>query len=187
MGVDRAPLGDAEALGSQRLQPDIVDAAGDRALDPGVQQLLEGGEQNALEVDGQRQQPIEEGGDRRQLVPDPVGVHEREARGLLERLERAAFDLAASEQKVELAQGVARVGAFEIVLGRKRPWPPVCRCPRVIAPSVSSRRAMVDRNRFSAFTLVAIGRKSGGWAWLVRLVRPRPWIAASAFQPGSSR
>jgi hypothetical protein len=27
-----------------------------------------------------------------------------------------------------------------------------------MAPSVSSRRAMVDRKRFSAFTLVAIGR-----------------------------
>ena len=43
---------------------------------------------------------------------------------------------------------------------------------------------MVERNRFSAFTSVAIGRNSGGWAWLVRFVRPRPWIAASAFQPG---
>ena len=28
---------------------------------------------------------------------------------------------------------------------------------------------------------------AGGWAWLVRFVRPRPWIAASAFHPGSSR
>ena len=70
MGVDRAPVGDAEALGPQRLQPDVVDAAGDRALDPGVQELLEGGEENALKVDGQRQQPIEEGGDRRQFVLD---------------------------------------------------------------------------------------------------------------------
>src|SRR3546814_6067065 len=43
-----------------------------------------------------------------------------------------------------------------------------------IAPSVSSRRAIVERKRFSAFTLEAIGRNSGGCAWLVRLVRPSP-------------
>jgi methionine-gamma-lyase len=60
-------------------------------------------------------------------------------------------------------------------------------CSAPVAPSVSSRRAIVLRNRFSAFTSVATGRNSGGWASLVRLVRPRPWIAASAFQPGSSR
>jgi hypothetical protein len=46
---------------------------------------------------------------------------------------------------------------------------------------------MVDRNRFSAFTSVAIGRNSGGCAWLVRLVRPSPWMAVSAFHPASSR
>jgi hypothetical protein len=46
---------------------------------------------------------------------------------------------------------------------------------------------MVERKRFSAFTSVATGRNSGGCAWFVRLVRPSPWIAASAFQPGSSR
>ena len=46
---------------------------------------------------------------------------------------------------------------------------------------------MVERKRFSAFTSVAIGRNSGGCAWLVRLERPRPWIAVSAFQPASNR
>jgi len=46
---------------------------------------------------------------------------------------------------------------------------------------------MVERKRFSAFTSVAIGRNSGGCAWLVRLERPSPWIAVSAFQPASSR
>ena len=35
MGVDRAPVGDDEALGAERLQPDVVDAASDRAFDPG--------------------------------------------------------------------------------------------------------------------------------------------------------
>ena len=33
---------------------------------------------------------------------------------------------------------------------------------------------MVERKRFSAFTLVAMGLNSGGCAWLVRLVRPNP-------------
>src|SRR5216683_1915386 len=37
-----------------------------------------------------------------------------------------------------------------------------------MAPSVSRRRAMVERKRFSALTSVAIGRNSGGCAWLVR-------------------
>ena len=46
---------------------------------------------------------------------------------------------------------------------------------------------MVERKRFSALTSVAIGRNSGGCAWLVRLERPRPWMAVSAFQPASSR
>ena len=72
MGVDRLPVGDDEALGRQRLQPDIIGAGRDRALDPRGQQLLERGEQDVLQIDGQRQQPIEEGGDRRQLILDAV-------------------------------------------------------------------------------------------------------------------
>ena len=71
MGVDGLAAGDGEASGGQRLQPDIVDAGGDGALDLGGEKLLEGGEQHALKLDGQRQQPVEEGGDRRQLVLMP--------------------------------------------------------------------------------------------------------------------
>ena len=41
MGVDRLPVGDDEALGRQRLQPDIIGAGRDCALDPRGQQLLE--------------------------------------------------------------------------------------------------------------------------------------------------
>jgi hypothetical protein len=40
---------------------------------------------------------------------------------------------------------------------------------------------MVERKRFSALTSVAMGRNSGGCAWLVRFDRPRPWMAVSAF------
>ena len=123
----------------------------------------------------QREQAVEPGRDRRQLVAQrPVGVRQLQARYVLERRERAAFDLAGVEQHVELPQRSAGIGDFEIVLGAEQPCPPVWRWPRVIAPSVSSRRAMVDRKRFPPFTLAAIGRKSGGCAWLVRWERPSP-------------
>src|ERR1700730_11242922 len=46
-----------------------------------------------------------------------------------------------------------------------------------MAPSVSRRRAMVERKRFSALTLVAIGRNSGGCGWVVRVERPGAWMA----------
>jgi hypothetical protein len=70
MGVDRLPIHHIVGFGSQRFQADIVCAARDRTLDASGQQLLECRERDVLQVDGQRQQPIEEGGDRRQLVPD---------------------------------------------------------------------------------------------------------------------
>ena len=188
MGVDRAPVGDDEALGAERLQPDIVGAGRDRAFDASGQQLLEGGEQHVLQVDGQRQQPVQEGGDRRQLVLDAVGIHQLQAGGVLERLKRAAFDLAADQQHVELAQRIAAVVAFEIVLGPEQALAAgLALAARDRAERVEPARDGAERKRFSAFTSVAIGRNSGGCAWLVRLVRPRPWIAASAFQPGSSR
>ena len=82
-------------------------------------------------------------------------------------------------------QRIWPVVAFEIVLGPEEPWPPVDvghGCPERVEPARDRAE-----NRFSAFTSVAIGRNSGGCAWLVRLVWPRPWIAASAFHPGSKR
>ena len=69
--------------------------------------------------------------------------------------------------------------------------PPIAVCesrwPRVIAPKLSSLRAIVAINLRSPFTSVATGRNSGADAWCVLWVRPRPWIAWSARQPGSSR
>ena len=91
MGVDRPPVGDDEALGRQRLQPDVVDAGRDRALDPRGQQLLERGEQDVLQLDGQRQQPVEEGRDRRQLVLDAVGVGQLQAGRVLEASEASSL------------------------------------------------------------------------------------------------
>src|SRR5690606_14200398 len=104
----------------QRFDANIIDAAGDRALHTGVEKLLEGGEQDALQLDGERQQPVEEGGDRRKIVLDAVGVHQLEAGGGLEAFERAALNLAAHDQHVELAQAVAGVRAFQIVLGTEQ-------------------------------------------------------------------
>src|SRR5712671_423772 len=88
MGVDRLPVGDGEALGRQRLQPDIICARYNCSLDTRDQQLLEGREQDVLQVDGQGQQAIQECRDRRQLVLDAVRVGKLQSGRLLERLKR---------------------------------------------------------------------------------------------------
>ena len=80
-----------------------------RAFDARVEQLFEGLEQDALQVDGQRQQPVEKSGDRGQLVAEASLVHERKSGRLFEGRERAALDLAARDQGVELAQSAARI------------------------------------------------------------------------------
>ncbi len=53
--IDRPPVGDDKALGTECFQPDVVGAGCNRAFDPSGQELLEGGEQHILEVDGERQ------------------------------------------------------------------------------------------------------------------------------------
>src|SRR3546814_2913435 len=45
-----------------------------------LQQILERREQDVLEVDGQRQHQVEEGGDRRQFVLETIAVAERQSR-----------------------------------------------------------------------------------------------------------
>ena len=117
MGVDRAAIGDGEGIRRQRLEADIVGPRGDRALDAGREQLFEGGEQDVLQLDGQRQQPVEEGGDGRQLVAQTALVRQPEAGRIFERVQRASFHLALEQQQIELAQRIARIGAFQIVLG----------------------------------------------------------------------
>ena len=105
MGIERAPIGDDQALGGQRLDADVVGAGGDRALDLGAQQLLEHAEQRVLQIDGERQQPVEEGRDRRQLLAQAaVLVGQMQAGRVLESLQRAALDLAGEQQQIELAQ-----------------------------------------------------------------------------------
>ena len=67
---------------------------------------------------GQRQQPVEEGRDRRQLLAQrPVAIGQLEPGRRLELLQRAALDLAGEEHGIELAQRSAGIGALQIVLG----------------------------------------------------------------------
>src|SRR3546814_3838573 len=56
------------------------------------------------------------GGDRRQFVLETIAVAERQSCRRLESPERTALDLAAVEQTVTQAQGVARIPGFLIVL-----------------------------------------------------------------------
>ena len=117
VGVKRAAIGDDQALSDDRLDADIVGARRDGAFDLGPQQILEDAEQRVLQTDGQREQPVEEGGDRRQVLAQAaVAVGEPQPGRVLERLQRAAFDFAGIEQEIELAQRGARVDGFEIVV-----------------------------------------------------------------------
>jgi len=55
MDVDHLPVCDDEAFGLQRFQPHVIGAGCNRPVDPRLQKLLEGREQDALQLDGQRQ------------------------------------------------------------------------------------------------------------------------------------
>ncbi len=141
MGVDRLAASDGKAVGNQRFRPEIVTARGNRALDLGAEQLLEGAEEHVLHRDGQGQQPVEEGGDRRQLVPETAaGIGQRQAGHRLEGGKRALLDLACIDQPIKLTQRVAGIGAFEIVLGTEQaltaglPLPTRDRAKRVEPP-----------------------------------------------------
>ena len=86
--------------------------------------ILEHAEQRVLQVDGQRQQPVEEGRDRRQVLTQAaVLVGQPQPGRVLERLERAAFDLAAEQQHIELAQRGAAIVGFEIVVRPEQALP----------------------------------------------------------------
>ena len=71
----------------------------------------------------ERQQPVEEGGDRRQVVLDPVAVGQLQPGRILERLQRTISDLAVDEQQIKLPQSIARIVAFEIVFRPEQPLP----------------------------------------------------------------
>src|SRR6185436_8945719 len=94
MSINRLPVGDDKALSAERFQADVVDTRCDRALDASGQQLLEGGEEDILQLDGERQQPVEEGRNGRQLVLQPIGIRQLQAGRVLKPVERATVDLA---------------------------------------------------------------------------------------------
>src|SRR6185503_16141684 len=79
MSINRPPVGDDKALSAERFQSDIIGPGCDGALDASVQQLLEGGEENILQLDGEGQQPVEEGRNGRQLVFQPIGIQKLQA------------------------------------------------------------------------------------------------------------
>src|SRR3546814_8135436 len=111
MDRECAAVCDGQRCRRYRLDAEIVNARGDGALDLRAQQLLEHAEQEVLQVDRERQQAVEEGGDRRQLLAQAaIAVRQLEAGGVLERLQGTAVDLAGIEQDVELAQRGAAIG-----------------------------------------------------------------------------
>ena len=104
MGVERAPRDHGQALRPHRLDADVVNARRDRALDLGCEQAFEHLEEPVLQRDRQRQQPVQEGRDRRQILAQrPVAVGQLEPGRRLELLQRAALDLAGEEHGIELS------------------------------------------------------------------------------------
>jgi hypothetical protein len=123
MNIDGPAVGHDKTLGTECFQSDIIGARRNGALDASRKQTLEGREENILKLDGEGQQPVQEGRDRRQLVLQSIGIHQLQAGRVFEHLEGAAPDLAAGHQHVELAQRITPVLAFEIVLGPEHALP----------------------------------------------------------------
>ena len=61
MDVERPAIRHLQALRCDGLNSDIISARRDGALDPGAQQVVEHAEQCVLHIDGERQQPVEQG------------------------------------------------------------------------------------------------------------------------------
>src|SRR5260370_34072441 len=122
MDVERPAIRDLQALSRDGLDPDVVSPGSNGALNPGAQQVVEYAEQRILHVDSERQQPVEEGGDRRQVLTEAaVVIGKPPSGGVFERLQRAALDLATIDQKVELAERRPGIDGFEIVIGAEQP------------------------------------------------------------------
>ena len=116
MLVDRRRRDDPETLGGKCLEPDLERAARDRAGDFGLEQRFEAFEDAVLHRNGECEQPVEEGCDRRELVLQATARVGQGKPGLaLERAQRAAVEFPGMDHPVKLPQRVARVLAFEIV------------------------------------------------------------------------
>jgi hypothetical protein len=132
MDIERSAIGDRQALGGERFDAEIVGSRCDSAFDLRAQQVLEHAEERVLKIDRQREEPIEEGRDRRQVFAQAaVIVGEAQSCGILERLQRTAFDpgsspgqaLARVEEHVELPQGRAAIDRLQIVVGAEQSLP----------------------------------------------------------------
>ncbi len=179
-----------EIIGDDVLHAAIEGARLRRPFQDRGENRVERREQGVLVADPQRQQAVEEGVHRRHVVGTfqvPVAVEQSKPRLSLEGFTVHRLDVAEVQGDVEGLQGAVRPRALEIVLGAEKAVAGGAPLPRVKAPRLSSRRAMVEVNRFSPWMSVVTGRNSGAQAWLVRCERPRPWMAASARQPGSTR
>ena len=144
MDVECAAIRDGEALGSHRLDALIIGAGSDGALDLGAQQILEHAEQPVLQIDSQREEPVEKGGDRRQILAQAaVAIGQPQAGRVLERLQRAALDLAAVKQEIELAQRRAAIDGFEIVGGAEQ----TLAAGLALAPGDGAERVEAARDR----------------------------------------
>ena len=165
VGDDEAPRRSASPARRHRCRPRW-------RPDLGGEELLEGGEQDALKSMVSASSP------RRKVV---IGGSSSRCRSSISfgrrrtrRFERAAFDLAPDDQHVELAAARRAHGAFQIVLGPEQALAAGLALATVMAPSVSRAgrwwRGTASRPSHPS----AIGRNSGGCAWLVRCVRPGP-------------
>ena len=123
VGVDRAAGSDGQRFRRDRLKALVVDSGRDRAFDARLEELLEDLEDRVLQGDRQRQDAVEEGGDGRQLVPEPALIRQREAGRILKLVQAAGRDLAGEQQHVELAQRIAGVMRFQIVVGAEQALP----------------------------------------------------------------
>src|SRR3546814_17500844 len=82
------------------------------------EETLEGLDQDVLEVAREDKHAIEEGGDRRPyLAQAAIDIEQRQPRRTFERQQRTALDLGIHDQKIELAQRIAGIEGFQIVLG----------------------------------------------------------------------
>jgi hypothetical protein len=102
---DRAAVDDGEALGVDGFKAHLVGTSRDRAFNLRREKFLERSEDRVLQLDLQRQQPVEEGGDGREVLAQrAVTVEEVQSRDLAEPLERAASDMTSVEPLIELAE-----------------------------------------------------------------------------------
>ncbi len=167
MRIYHAPIDDHETLGTQRLEPDLKASVRNRAFNPCRDQPLEDVEQDSLHIEGQREQAIEKGGDRRKFVFEAIVIHERQAGHRLECRERATCNLAARDEAVELAQRIAGIEGFQIVFGAEH----ILSARLSLSARDRSQRVKAPRDRRDEALLRLYVGRHGTEQWRLLLVR----------------